>query len=356
MKTINFAARNYYPDSPGGCEKVFYEIYKRAIKDYSIRIISSYENEKKFPENKSIFPKISIRNKLIRYFYYALNLSLRAKNKKSDLIHANNIECIRLSKTPFVLSIHHVGHFIDPSIRKQTLFNKLMKRVLVWQANRADKVITVSQTTYNDLLRIGVNKEKIIVIPNGVDLKLFKPVNKKSKKFVISHVSRISPEKAQHFTINAIKNLPDKIRDNIELRIIGQVSDKDYFNILEKNSSIKYYTNLRDEDFAKRIAESDLVVFPTMMSEGFGLVVLEAMACSVPVIASRQESIKEAGGDACEYFTQGDEKDFIKKILKIYKSPSLRKKLVRKGLKRAEGFSWDNVYLKHKEVYEELMK
>ena len=118
----------------GNCEKVFYEVYKRGVKDFQIKIISSYDKKRNFPKNRLIFEKNNSKNKLLRYFYYTLHLSSYAKKGRPDLIHANNIECIRLSKKPFVLTIHHVGHFIDPAVRKQTLFNKLMGRVLVMQA------------------------------------------------------------------------------------------------------------------------------------------------------------------------------------------------------------------------------
>jgi glycosyltransferase involved in cell wall biosynthesis len=354
MKKINFAARNYFLDSPGGAEKVFYEIYKRAGMDFKCKIISSYSDKKVFPKNSSIFKKLNIKNKILNYLYYMINMSFRV-NFECDLVHSNNIECLRLQKKPFILTIHHVSHFIDENIRHQTWFNKLMAKILVWQANNSSIVTTVSNNTKNDLIKMGVNKE-IIVIPNGIDLNEFKPIKgKNNKKFVISHISRISPEKGQDFTIKCFERLPEKIREKCELRIIGHVSDYNYFNSLKKDN-IKYFTNLSNSSYSKMVAQSDLAVFPTFMAEGFGLVVLESMACGVPVIASNQPAIREAGGTACQYFEQGNGGDFIKKIIKIYSGKKLRQELSANGLKWVKKFSWDKVYGKYKKLYEGMLK
>lgn len=354
MKKINFVARNYFINCPGGCEKVFYEIYKRADKDFDCKIISSYKNKNNLPKNSSVFKKLKINNKTLNYFYYMINMSFRG-NFGCNLVHANNLECLRLSNKPFILTIHHVGHFIDENIRHQSWFNKLMAKILVWQANNASIVTTVSNNTKNDLEKMGVKKE-IIIIPNGINLNEFRPLkNKKNKKFIISHVSRISPEKGQDFTIKCFENLPEIIRKKCELKIIGHVSDINYFNSLKKKG-INYLINLSNEEYSKKIAESDLVVFPTFMAEGFGLVVLEAMACGIPIIASNQPAIKEAGGNVCQYFKQGNSQEFIKKIIKIYKSKKLREELSKKGLEWVKKFSWDKVYKEYKKLYLEMLK
>ncbi len=355
MKLINFVSRFFFPDSPGGAEKVFYELYKRAKKDYKIKIISSYRNKKRFPKKSNIFKEIGIKNTLIRYIYYTINMTLRANIGRFDLIHANNLECIRLTKKPYILNIHHVGHLLYNKVRKQTPFTWFQRQMLRFQANRADIVVAVSENTKRDLKKIGV-KSRIVVIPNGVDINLFKPIRKRNKKFIITHFSRISPEKAQHLSVEAYLKLPKKIREKCELHIVGFVNDKDYYNSLKREKGIKYITNLTDKELAKEIAKSDLVIFPTLMSEGFGLVVLEAMACGVPVIATDQKAIREAGGDACIYFKQGDVKMLIKKIVKLYKDKELRKRLIKKGLKRAKQFSWDNTYKRYKQLYEELLR
>ncbi|MDD2678279.1 MAG: glycosyltransferase family 4 protein [Candidatus Nanoarchaeia archaeon] len=354
MKKINFVSRNYFLDSPGGAEKVFYEIIKRAKKDFDCRIISSYSDNSVFPKNSSIFKRLKTKNKILNYFYYMKNMSLKSVFN-CDLIHATNIECLRLTKKPFILTIHHVGHFIYESVRHQNWINKLMAKLVVWQANKASILTTISNNTKKDLVKMGVTA-KIVVIPGGINLNEFKPIkNKKNKKFIISNISRISPEKGQDFTIKCFDKLPDKIKDKCELRIIGHISDKNYYDSLKK-SGIKYFTNLSNSEYSKKIAESDLVVFPTFMSEGFGLIILESMACGVPVIASDQPAIREAGGNVCQYFEQGNETEFIEKIVKLHKNKAFCKKLSINGIKWVKNFSWDAVYEKYKKLYLKLLK
>jgi len=354
MKKINFVARNFFLDARGGNEKYFYKIYKDASKDFDCKIISSYLDKSIFPKNSSIFPRVKTKNKILNYLYYMINMSIKS-NFGCDLVHASNIECLKLSNKPFMLTIHHVGHFIDENIRHQSWFNKLMAKILVWQANNASIITTISNNTKKDLIKMGVNK-KIVVISGGVDLDEFKPVkNKNNKKFIISHVSRISPEKGQDFTIKCFEKLPKNIRNKCELRIIGYVSDKNYYESLKKEG-IKYFTNISDSEYSKLLSESNLVVFPTFMNEGFGIVILESLACGVPVIASDQPAIREAGGNVCQYFEQGNDSELMKKIIKIYKDKKLRQKLSTDGLKWVKKFSWNNIYKEYKKLYLEMLK
>ncbi len=354
MKKLNFVSRFYYPDSPGGCEKVFYEIYRQAIKDYDVRIISSYKKKKKvFPKKSSVWKYYEIP-KIMNYLYNGLNMSLRALKNNPDLIHANNIECVRLSKKPFVLSIHHVSHFMEKGI-----MNKLWRRMIKMQAGKADKVITVSEETKKDLKKIGVSDEKIIVIPDGINLNTFRKKKvKKNNKFTIIILSRISREKGQLFALNSYKKLPERIRKNTELKIAGYVSDEEYYDELKKNVSndVEIITNIeKEERIVDMINKADLMIYPTFMKEGFGLVLLESMACGTPVLASEQDVLKETGGDACVYFKQGDGEELVYNIKKMYMNKELRERKIKKGLRRVKKYGWDKIYKKYKKVYEELL-
>jgi len=95
-----------------------------------------------------------------------------------------------------------------------------------------------------------------------------------------------------------------------------------------------------------------LLVFPSLF-EGFGIPIVEAMACGLPVVASNATCLPEVGGDAISYCDPEDPNDIAKKILQAYRDEDLREKLIAKGLERAKLFSWKgaaqrtlNLYIK----------
>jgi len=89
--------------------------------------------------------------------------------------------------------------------------------------------------------------------------------------------------------------------------------------------------------------------------EGFGLPVIEAMACGCPVITSNVSSLPEVGGDAALYVNPYDTNSFTNEIRKLIRSSNLRNKLIEKGIKRAKLFSWENTAKKYLEVFENII-
>ena len=84
-----------------------------------------------------------------------------------------------------------------------------------------------------------------------------------------------------------------------------------------------------------------MLLFPSLY-EGFGLPVIEAMSCGIPVITSNTTSLVEVSGDAACLVSPDNETEIIQAINKVYKNQSYRDSLVRKGTERAAKYSWDN--------------
>jgi glycosyltransferase involved in cell wall biosynthesis len=104
----------------------------------------------------------------------------------------------------------------------------------------------------------------------------------------------------------------------------------------------------------KVYAAADVLVMPSRI-EGFGLPVLEAMACGTPVICSQVTSLPEVGGDAVVYFDPGSPDELMAAMERVLGSWELQQQLKKKGLERARLFSWEESTRKHAELYRRLL-
>jgi glycosyltransferase involved in cell wall biosynthesis len=100
---------------------------------------------------------------------------------------------------------------------------------------------------------------------------------------------------------------------------------------------------------------ADLLVFPSLY-EGFGLPLLEAMACGTPVACSRAASLPEVAGDAAEYFDPASSEDLARAIERVLVSPEHQESLRRKGQERLKQFSWEECARRHCQVFREVLQ
>lgn len=103
------------------------------------------------------------------------------------------------------------------------------------------------------------------------------------------------------------------------------------------------FTGYLDEEKVLHLYNHARVFVNPSLYEGFGMPLLEAMSCGVPIIVSDIASFREVGADAATYFKPGDPLDLAEKLSMLLDSDSLRKSLIDKGLRRAMAFNWDRV-------------
>jgi glycosyltransferase involved in cell wall biosynthesis len=167
----------------------------------------------------------------------------------------------------------------------------------------------------------------------------------KIKKPFVMTVGRLEEKKN---TVNIIKAFNKFRTKNLELKIklllVGQEGygfekvEEEINNSIYKDDIIKPGW-VDEEDLVYLMNAADIFLFPSLY-EGFGLPVLEAMACGTPVIASRGSSLEEVGGDACIYVDPSDVDNIAKNIKKLLENRELRKKKIDLGIERIKNFSW----------------
>ena len=131
----------------------------------------------------------------------------------------------------------------------------------------------------------------------------------------------------------------------MKLVLAGRLAWK-YGSFLEKMKSYKYRNDvvltgyLEENELVKLVGSAYALVYPSFL-EGFGVPVLEAMQCNVPVITSTNSSMEEIAGDAALFVDPASFEDIAEKMMLVYKDEKLREELIRKGQLITPQFSWD---------------
>jgi glycosyltransferase involved in cell wall biosynthesis len=146
----------------------------------------------------------------------------------------------------------------------------------------ADLCIVASTYTRKTLIENGVQPERIQVIPYGVDLDFFRPPQRTKNKFTVLFAGQIARQKGLHYLLEAWRylSLPDS-----ELRIAGRVSSENRSFIREYGTQATFLGAFNREQLRAEYQQADLLCLPSL-SDGFGHVVLEAMACGTPVLVT----------------------------------------------------------------------
>ena len=231
-------------------------------------------------------------------------------------------ECIRRKpKTLLVLNIHPILNAFIPllflkhflKLRVVFYFHNVPNGSKIYGFfynivnNFADKIIAISYSIKRSLLKMGLDKDKITVVYNGLDLDKFKsvrPIDFKSNykwkegDLVVGYIGQLSLLKGVNDFIDAAK-LVNKIEKNIRFIIIGDsLEDKKYKESLIKSVKDRSLSeNIQFTGWLDNIENAyssiDIVVVPSIFDEPFGLINIEAMASKTPVIATRTGGIPE---------------------------------------------------------------
>jgi glycosyltransferase involved in cell wall biosynthesis len=219
-------------------------------------------------------------------------------------------------------------------------------------ASHAAAVIAVSEFTKNDFLNAfpAARAERVFVTheaasaafrhsPDPAKINAFRRKFSLEKPFVL-FVGTLKPHKNPLVLLEAVKRLRGRGLDH-ELVVVGKEDPKrpEVFKALKAEPFARLIGALGDEDLLWAYHAADIFVLPSLR-EGFGLPLLEAMACGCPVLGSDRASIPEIVGDAGFTFDP-DRVDALSELLyNVLRDNELRKKMSLMGIERAKSFSW----------------
>jgi len=217
-------------------------------------------------------------------------------------------------------------------------------------------VVVISECMKGELQRAyGTPAEKIYVIPPAVDSTAFKPdIAPRLREAVrkrygldgdyIFSLGTLEPRKNFPRLIEAYALLPDAVRRRTVLAIAGGPGwkNEDVHETVRRRgliSRVKFLGYISEADRAPLMREALLFALPALY-EGFGMPVLEAMACGTPVVTSDRGALPEVGGQAVVYVDPFRPESISRGLLSVIEIARLRANLSKAGVSRAASFSW----------------
>jgi glycosyltransferase involved in cell wall biosynthesis len=206
----------------------------------------------------------------------------------------------------------------------------------------ADHIFVNSLFVKHSFIEEGVPESKLVHVPEGVDLSQFRQVPKSDDVFRIVFAGGLSLRKGTHYLLQAFSELNLK---NAELVFLGVVNDE-IKPFLKKyaNDRVKCLGHVPQAELYKQYSEGSVLVLPSV-EDGFGLVILQAMACGLPVIASENTGALDLIRDGEDGFIIPirNVEALKEKILYFYENPEKAREMGASGKERAShGFTWDD--------------
>lgn len=288
--------------------------------------------------------------------------------------HSNAHVAYWLKKTgkPIVVTCHDLVQFVYPDILKdRSRFPALSMaswKYSVRGMKVADRIVAVSTNTAQDVARsLDIPTDKITVVPNGVE-PYFQPLPA-TDTAAIRHRYRSTPETLCLLNVGSNhqrKNIPTILKVLVALRDRGidvklwKVGDEftpEQLAAIRSNDLESTIIEIRNPDKQTLLEiynTADMLLAPSLY-EGFGLTILEAMACGMPVISADVSSLPEVAGDAAILVPPLDVEAIVDGIISLHRNSMLRQNYVDKGIIRAKLFNWEQAATSLSQIYQTLI-
>lgn len=308
-----------------------------------------------------------------------------------DLLHLPYDSCVAWKRGKLIATIHDVKPLLFPALVSKRSVHQWVEEILVgdkWK--KLDHILTDSECSRRDIVeRCGVPADRITVVYPGVDLNRFKPrkvevqaeVEKRfgasartpfaspstltsasaftaGRPYVLS-VAGPDPTKNVETLIEAFAQLPQLVKQTHDLMLAGdfrrRVDLRERIAMLGLEKQVLFPGVVSDERLIELYQNAALLVFPSQY-EGFGLPVLEAMACGCPVVSSNAASLPEVAGDAAILVPPDDVAGFATAMTLVLENRDEAQAMRVRGIARAAQFTWENTACGTVAVYEKVVR
>jgi glycosyltransferase involved in cell wall biosynthesis len=295
-------------------------------------------------------------------YQFAPKLISLLLKENPDIIHAHGYQVFTTDaalmasitkKTPLVLTLHGFPRSFD-SLAHRAHFNLIGKGVL----ERAEKIISVSHRVALEFRAIGVPQEKIAIIPNGIDLEEYKQLPmgdsfrkrldiKDTEKIVLT-IGRLEKIKGFQYLIRALPSIIEEV-GSTKLVIAGP--DFNYGAQLKRlteeanvQDNVIFYGPINGKEKFEAFSAANIVAVPSIY-EGFGMLLLEAMAAGKPLVATNTGAAPEIiqNGKNGILVNPSDVEDLAGRITELLSDDQLMNLIGQESRKTVEAFNWEKV-------------
>ncbi len=294
------------------------------------------------------------------------------RRDRPDVLHVQYTAPLH-TRVPIVVSVHDVSYLEHPRYFTRFRANQL-KLTVNHTIQHAARILTPSEFSRDAILRhypalVCKDEEKVVVIPNAV-APSFRPVDRQTAqgmverkygirgKFVLM-VGDLQPRKNH---LGALRAFEELLRGNPQfphqLVLVGKETwySKELHRAVEASaicSRVHFTGFIPDEDLVYFYGGSDVLLFPSFY-EGFGLPILEAMACARAVVCSNVTAVPEVADGAAILFDPCSTSQTVRALRDVLIDAELRGRMERLGIARAAQFSWERAARKTLQVYHEV--
>ncbi len=321
--------------------------------------------------DSSLPPNLQLTNvgldQLRRRFWWSMFLPRYCPRASFALFHGTNFELPYWSSCPTVLTIHDLSLLLYPETHERRLVRRARVK-LPLAARRANAIITPSEAVKREVCEhLGVNADKVFAIPEAARAGFY-PMPASESRLVcqrlgieaefILFVGTVEPRKNLITLARAFAQIVRSTSAQLQLVIAGEkgwLSGElmDYLRDEHVRERVLFTGHLPDYDLRALYSSCRVFVYPSLY-EGFGLPLLEAMACGAPVVTSRTPSIIETVGDVARLFSPTDVEDLARGITALLNDANEREHRSSLGLQHAKKFSWERTATATWEIYKKL--
>lgn len=265
---------------------------------------------------------------------------------------------IALARRLFAPRAHLILHTWQNVNRPKRWYVRLVTRMSL---HEADAILCANREAVQVLRKMGYQGPAEVIPPIGVDTRLFRPVDSRpvSEIFRVAYAGRFVPEKGLDTLLRAIARLGS----SVEAWLIGDGPQRPALQTLAQDLGIadrvRWIPPVAPEGIPPLLAQVDALVLPSrttpVWKEQFGRILVEAMACKVPVVGSDSGAIPEVVGDGGWIFPEDDAKALAGCLRRLKDSPELRQRLAEQGYQRALAFSQERVAEQTIDLYRRMM-
>ncbi len=334
-----------------GIHQYIYQVLCHLPPQYEYVVFTQYRERLGGPTLRAVPSRWPTQRRLVRILWEQAAWPLLAWQQRVDLLHSMAFVLPAMLPVPAVVTVYDLSFMYYPHS-----FPRLQRWYLRWQTaqacHRARRIIVISQASGQDVQRFfGVPPQRIDVIMPGVDemyappapqaVAAFRQRRQLPPRFVL-HVGTLQPRKNIPLLLEAFARLPLSQMHLVLVGGKGWLYEEIFARVaaLGLQERVHFAGYVPDAELPLWYGAAELLALPSLY-EGFGLPLVEAMACGCPVLATNASSLPQAVGEAGLLLPPDDAEAWAEGMTAVLQDAALRATMVAKGLVQAQQFSWE---------------